>query len=139
MQPAQRPKYAYFRGEIVPFDTATISISTHALQYGTGVFGGLRGYWNDEHKQMYLFRPLDHFERFKQSASLMRMDIPQSAAELTDILIALLQEENYQENCYIRPFGYKSAELVMVSLHDVPDELAIYAFPFGRYVANEEG
>ena len=134
-----KPKFAYFRGDIVPFEEATISVMTHALNYGTAVFGGLRGYWNADEEQLYIFRPLDHFERLIQSAKLLRMDIGKTKEDLLAIITELLRKENYHENCYIRPLIYKSDELIGVRLHDVGDDLTMFALPFGRYVANEEG
>ncbi len=135
----QQPKYAFFGGKIVPIEEAKVSVMTHAFNYGTGVFAGMRGYWNDDEKQMFIFRAHDHFERFRQSAGLMRIDVPYSEAELTDILVELLRTEGYQENCYIRPLAYKSTEMIGVKLHDVDDAVTIFALPFGRYVKNEEG
>lgn len=134
-----KPKFAYFDGVIVPFEQATVSVMSHALNYGTAVFGGLRGYWNADEEQMFVFRPMDHFERLIQSASLIRIAIDKSAAELTEILRELLQREAYRENCYIRPLAYKSSELIGVRLHGVDDALTIFALPFGSYVAKEEG
>lgn len=134
-----KPKYAFFNGRIVPFEQATISVMTHALNYGTAVFGGLRGYWNDDEAQLFIFRPLDHFERFIQSASLLRIQLDMTPQQLTDILTDLLRQENYHETCYIRPLAYKSSEMIGVRLHDVEDALTIFAIPFGRYVQNEEG
>jgi branched-chain amino acid aminotransferase len=111
----------------------------HALNYGTGVFGGLRAYWNDEQEQLFVFRPLDHFERFLQSASLLRIQVPYNKEELTEIVADLLRAENYHENAYIRPFAYKNLNGIGVRLHDVPDALTVWAIPFGRYIENEEG
>lgn len=134
-----KPKYAFFNGRIVPFEQATISVMTHALNYGTAVFGGLRGYWNPEQEQLFVFRPLDHFERFIQSASLLRIKLDTTPQALTDTLMELLRHENYHETCYIRPLAYKSAEMIGVRLHDVADAFTMFAIPFGRYVENEEG
>lgn len=134
-----KPKYAFFNNSIVPLEDAKVSVMTHALNYGTGVFGGLRGYWNDEEEQLFVFRPLDHFKRFLQSTQLLRMNFPQSPQDLTNILLDLLRTEAFHENCYIRPLAYKSTEMIGVRLHDVDDALTIFALPFGRYVANEEG
>lgn len=134
-----KPKFAFFGGKIVPFAEATVSVMTHAFNYGTGVFAGLRGYWNADEEQLFIFRPHDHFERFIQSASLMRINIPQSADELVDILAELLRAENYHENCYIRPIAYKSTEMIGVRLHDVEDAMTIFAVPFGSYIPNEDG
>ena len=69
------PNYAYFKGRIVPYSEAKIGVLTHTLNYGTGVFGGLRGYWNEE-EQLFLFRPHDHYNRFLESASLLLMSFP---------------------------------------------------------------
>ena len=67
--------YAYFRNEFVPLAEAKVSIVTHALNYGTGCFEGIRGNWNAEHQQLYLFRPLDHFQRLTRSCGVMKMTI----------------------------------------------------------------
>jgi branched-chain amino acid aminotransferase len=134
-----KPRFAFFKGRIVPFEQATVSVLTHSFNYGTGVFGGLRGYWNDDEDQLYVFRPLDHFERVIQSAALLRIHLPYSAGELTQILGDLLRQENFRQNCYIRPLAYKSSEMIGVRLHEVEDAFTMFAMPFGAYIANEEG
>jgi branched-chain amino acid aminotransferase len=133
-----KPKFAYFQGEIVPFENATISIMTHALNYGTAVFGGLRGYWNATDAQLYLFRPLDHFERFLQSASIMRIKLPHTPETLTDVLRQLIRAEGLQTNCYVRPLAYKSSEMIGVKLNDVDDDVSMFTIPFGSYVDDKE-
>lgn len=133
------PKYAFFDGKIVPMEQARVSVMTHAFNYGTGVFAGMRGYWNADEQQLFIFRANDHFERFRQSASLLRINVPYSEAELTDILRELLRTEDFHENVYIRPLAYKSSEMIGVRLHDVADAITIYALPFGGYVDKEEG
>jgi branched-chain amino acid aminotransferase len=133
------PGFAYFNNQIVPFAEAKVSVMTQALHYGTAVFGGIRGYWNDEEEQLYIVRPNDHFRRVLQSASIMRMDIGKTEQELTDILKELLRTEAYQENVYIRPLIYKSSEVISVKLIDIDDAFTIFAVPFGRYAKREEG
>jgi len=134
-----KPKFAFFEGKIVPIEDAKISVMTHAFNYGTGVFGGLRGYWNDDENQLFVFRPHDHFERLTQSASLLRINVPHSVPQLVEILNELLRTEGFRENVYIRPVAYKSTEMIGVRLHDVDDEITMFAMPFGRYVEKEEG
>ena len=134
-----QPKYAFFGGKIVPMEEAKVSVMTHAFNYGTGVFGGLRAYWNADEQQLFIFRPHDHFERFRQSAGLIRIAVPYSESELTDILIELLRVEDFHENVYVRPLAYKSTEVIGVKLHDLDDAVTIFAQPFGSYVKNEEG
>lgn len=134
-----KTRYAFFEGRIVPIEEARVSIMTHAFNYGTGVFGGLRGYWNTDEAQLFVFRPQDHFRRFIQSASLLRIQVPYTVDELIAILNELLRMEGWRENCYIRPLAYKSTEIIGVRLHDLDDQVAIFSLPFGRYIENEEG
>jgi branched-chain amino acid aminotransferase len=132
------PRYAYFEGEIVPYAQAKIGVMTHALHYGTGAFAGLRGYWNEEQEQLYVFRPLDHFRRLLNSAKLIRAHINLTPEGLRDITLELLRLEGYREDVYIRPLIYKSDELIGVRLHDLHDELTVFAIPFTRYIERDE-
>src|SRR5260221_12348082 len=100
---ANQPNYAFFKGKIVPISEAHVSVMTHALNYGTAAFGGLRAYWNADDSQLYIFRPLDHFKRFRSSAKLLMIDLPYSPEDLINILVDLLRQENVHENMYIRP------------------------------------
>lgn len=133
------PNHAFFRGEIVPYSEAKIGIMTHTLNYGTGVFGGLRAYWNPEQEQLYAFRPLDHFKRLLNSAKLMCSEVPYGVEELRDIALDLLRAEGYREDCYLRPLIYKADEIIGVKLHDLTDEIAMFAVPFTRYVERDDG
>ena len=67
------------------------------------------------------------------------MDIPYTAEQLIDITLDLLRHEGYQQDAYIRPLAFKSSETIGVRLHDLDEEVVIFAIPFGRYVQNEEG
>lgn len=133
------PNYAFFKGRIVPYSEAKVGVLTHTFNYGTGVFAGLRGYWNSDAKQLYVFRPLDHFQRFVDSAKLLFMDLKYSREDLIGALMNLLRAENYQTDCYIRPLAYFADEIIGVRLHDLTCEVAIVSIPFGSYLANEEG
>ncbi|HTX90328.1 MAG TPA: branched-chain amino acid transaminase [Anaerolineales bacterium] len=131
------PRNAYFQGKIVPYAEAKIGVATHALNYGTAVFGGLRAYWNEEKKKLFVFRPQDHYQRFLNSCRMMCMEIPQTPESLTKLTVELLRRDAYQENIYIRPLAYKADEGIGVRLHDLKDELTIFAVPFGSYGKNE--
>jgi branched-chain amino acid aminotransferase len=134
------PNFAFFEGKIVPIDQAKVSITCHALNYGTAAFAGLRGYWNNDKQQLYLFRPIDHFIRLKQSADILMIDIPYTPEDLRNILIDLVRREGYRENIYIRPLVYKSQEgTIGVKLHDVKGDFTMFAMPYGSYVSKEEG
>jgi len=131
------PQYAFFMGKIVPFEDAKVSVATHAFNYGTAVFGGLRGYWNDEQKKMYVFRPLDHFRRLLNSAKMMCMEVPYTPESLTDITLELLKTEGWQRDIYIRPLIYKSDLGIGVRLHDLNDALTIFSLPSQQYIKND--
>ena len=131
------PKYAYFQNKIVPYSEAKVGVLTHALNYGTAVFAGMRAYWNQEDEQLYLFRPLDHFARFLNSAKLMMMDFDHSPQSLLQVTTELLRKEAYHCNVYLRPLAYKADEVIGVKLHGLRNELSIVAIPFELYVSND--
>lgn len=131
------PINAYFRGNIVPYADAKVGVLTHALNYGTAVFGGIRGYWNEDKEQLYIFRPADHFHRLLNSARMMNMDLGYTIEDLVQITIDLLRMDNYRRDVYIRPLAYKADEIIGVKLHDLIEEISIVAIPFDRYVAND--
>ncbi len=131
------PRYAYFRGKIVPYSEAKIGVLTHGFNYGTAAFGGLRAYWNSEREQLYLFRAADHFRRFLNSARLMLMEFDQSPDDLIQVTLELVRKEDYRCNTYIRPLAYKCDEVIGVRLHDLHAELSIVSIPFERYITND--
>ncbi len=131
------PKHVYFEGKIVPFEEAKVSVATHAFNYGTAVFGGLRGYWNDEKKKVFIFRPFDHYHRFLNSGRMMNMQIPFDEESLIQLTLELVRLENWQTDIYIRPLIYKADLGIGVRLHDLKDELTIFSMPFKQYVKND--
>jgi branched-chain amino acid aminotransferase len=132
------PNFAFFKGRIVPYSEAKVGVLTHTFNYGTGVFGGLRAYWNTDEEQLFIFRPLDHYRRFIDSARLLLMELPYSEAELVRHTIDLLKAEKYRTDCYVRPISYFGDEIIGVKLHGLNPEITIIAIPFGSYVPNEE-
>jgi len=128
----------YFGGEYVPMRDAKVGILTHALNYGTGVFEGIRGYWEEEEEELFLMRPREHFERWKQNCGILRIEISRSPEELCEITLELVRRNGFRGNLYVRPLGYKSAERVGVCPDD-QDSFAIAAVPFGDYLTYETG
>ncbi len=126
---------AFFRGKIVPLEDARVSITTHALHYGTAVFEGIRGNWNEEQRKLYVFRMREHYERLLQGCKMMLMDIPYSVDDLCGITIELLQSCAYRQDLYIRPIVYKSEELVAnLKLHELESDFSLVTVPFGNYI-----
>ena len=131
------PKYAFFQGKIVPYAEAKVGVLTHALNYGTAVFAGLRAYWNADEQQLFLFRPHDHYRRFLNSAKLLTMQYPYSPESLTEITLELLRTEGYREDVYIRPLAYMADEIIGVKLHGLQHALSIVSLPIKPYIAND--
>ncbi len=127
-------KWAFFEGEIVPLEEAKIGIATHAFNYGTGCFGGIRAYWNDEHEQLYIFRAKKHFNRFLESCRLLNIQLPYTLDELIEITIQLLRRDEYRQNAYMRPLAYKATEDITPRLYDLEDEYAMFTRPQGNYI-----
>lgn len=130
---------AYFHGQFVPLAEANVSIMTHAFNYGTGCFEGIRGYWNEEQRQLFLFRIREHYQRLQTSGRILHMSLPHSVDELCEITTELIRRNGHQEDCYIRPLLYKGSKVVGVRLHNLEDELAIFTTGFGKYIEAPEG
>ena len=129
----------YAGGGFCKYQDAKVGLLTHGLQYGTGCFEGIRGYWVPEDEELYLVLLRDHFERLVTSAKILTMELPKSVDELVQITIELCLRNRFDTNVYVRPFIYKSAEDVGVRLHNVPDAFAIVPVPFTAYLDNSRG
>ncbi len=126
---------AFFRGQVVPLSEAKVSVTTHALHYGTAVFEGIRGNWNADHEKLYVFRMREHYERFLQGCRIMMLDIPYGVEDLCEITLNLLQRCGYKEDLYIRPLAYKSEERVAnLKLQDLSSDFTLIVVPFGAYI-----
>ena len=130
-------KHAFFEGKIVPLGEAKINIATHGFLYGTAVFSGMRAYWNEEKKGLYLFRPYDHFRRLLDSARMMAMEVPYDEEGLIQLTIDLLKTDNYQQDVYLRPTIYKADMGIGVRLHNLRDELSIFTAAYEPHVKND--
>ncbi|OGC21435.1 branched-chain-amino-acid transaminase [candidate division WOR-1 bacterium RIFOXYC2_FULL_37_10] len=133
-------KYAFFKGKIVPFSDAKIGIMTHAFNYGTGVFEGIRGYWNSEKKQIFILKLREHYERFQRSTNLaLKTDLKYSFEELESFTLELARKNDYKEDIYIRPIYYKSQEKIGLGLIGIDDDFCMYVAPFGAYLDVAKG
>jgi branched-chain amino acid aminotransferase len=130
-------KHAFFEGKIVPLSDAKVNIATHAFNYGTAVFGGMRAYWNEEKKRLFVFRPWDHFHRLLHSARLLAMQVSYDEESLIQVLLDLLRADEWKQDVYMRPTFYKADLGIGVRLHNLKDEFCIFTMPFEKYVQND--
>jgi branched-chain amino acid aminotransferase len=126
--------YAYFEGRIVPMSEAKVSVATHALQYGTACFEGIRGYWNEQQQQLYLLKLREHYQRMADSWNVIRMKPKESIDDLCRITVELVRKHGYQQDVYVRPLAYKASRTIKLTLSSLDDAVAIYTFPMGNYV-----
>ncbi len=129
----------FANGRFCRYDEAKVGLMTHALQYGTGCFEGVRGFWSSPNEELYLFQLREHYERLHASAKILMMTLPHTVDELVDITVELCVRNGIKQDLYIRPFIYKSKEMIGVRLHDVPDTFALIAMPFESYFDTDDG
>ncbi|TVQ42493.1 MAG: branched-chain amino acid transaminase [Gloeocapsa sp. DLM2.Bin57] len=127
---------AYFQNRFVPFAEATISIATHALHYGTGAFGGLRGLPDpNQPHQILLFRLDRHCQRLSQSAKFLHFDLP--ASKIQQIITDFVQKNQPKNPFYIRPFVYTSDLGIAPRLHNIEKDFFVYGLDLGDYLSPE--
>src|SRR5438128_11586016 len=127
-------KVLFMNGEFVPAEQGVISVRTHAFAYGTGCFEGIRGYWNEQDQQVYLFRLREHYERLHRSCKILQISLPYTVDELIEISRELVRRNGQQQDVYLRPVAYKSDITLGVRLHDINDGFLITSEPTGNYV-----
>jgi branched-chain amino acid aminotransferase len=130
---------AFFKDRILPYAEAQLGLLTHALNYGTGVFAGIRGYWNKDEGKLFVFRLADHMRRFHESARLLRMSLALSEDANATAILDLLRAEGLREDCYIRALAFYADEAIGVRLHGLKPVVAVVALPFGLYIDKAEG
>ncbi|MGB3682165.1 MAG: branched-chain amino acid transaminase [Rubrobacteraceae bacterium] len=130
---ASDAEWCYHDGELVKMGDVRLSPATHALNYGTGVFEGIRGYWNEDKGTLQVLKLREHYERFEKSCRLLRIELPNTIDELCDITLEILRRNAPREDTYIRPLAYKSVESVGVNLRG-DSQLSVFTVPMGNYV-----
>lgn len=130
-------KHAFFEGRIVPLGEAKVNIATHGFLYGTSVFSGMRAYWSEEKKRLFVFRPYDHFHRLLNSAKMMAMTTPYDEESLIQLTLDVLRTDDWKQDVYLRPTIYKADMGIGVRLHDLKDEFSMFVMAFEKYVKND--
>ncbi|NJM61088.1 MAG: branched-chain amino acid transaminase [Oscillatoriales cyanobacterium RU_3_3] len=127
---------AYFQNKFLPFSEANISIATHALHYGTGVLGGLRGIPDPQNPdRILLFRLNRHSQRLSQSASFLHCDIP--ADKIQQVIVDFVKKNRPSKSFYIRPFIYTSSLGIAPRLHSVETDFFVYGLELSDYLPKE--
>ena len=132
-------KIAYFEGEYVPIENAKISILTHAFNYGTGLFEGIRGYYSAEEDNILVFRLDEHVDRFVRNFNVLCMEVPESRDRIREVCLDVVRRSEFREGVYIRPVCYKSEHSLGPRLKGVESSFCCYAIALGDYVDTRNG
>lgn len=130
--------YVYYQGQVVDEKEVSISIRCKAFNYGLGCFEGIRAYWDDEEKELYVFRMREHYERLLNSCKSLYINIPYTVDELCEATIELLKKNDFKTTVYIRPVAFKGSEALYPSLYDDDNRILIYCQPLGKLVEKDD-
>ena len=127
-------KVLFMNGEFIPAEQGVIPVRTHGFSYGTGCFEGIRGYWNEEEQQVYLFRLREHYTRFLNSCKILYITLPYTVDQLVELSIELVRRNDFRQDVYLRPVAFKGDQIIGVRLHGLEDHFLLTAEPMGNYI-----
>lgn len=127
---------AYHDGEWKPLTECMVPINTHALQYGTGCFEGIRAYWNGQAMNALFLR--EHFERLHRNARMLLMQTP-AVDEMIAIAVDCVRRNQPKQNIYLRPAVYKKGLSMGPVLVNIPDGYMCYMLPLNDYLDTNKG
>lgn len=130
---------AYFEGKYVPIEDAKVSVMTHAFNYGTGVFEGIRGYYASDEDNVLVFRLTEHIDRFVRNCTMLCMDAAEDAADMAAVCVEVVKRSGFREGVYIRPICYKSELSLGPMLQGVAASFCCYVIKLGDYVDINSG
>ena len=130
-----KKQYVWLDGNFIESGKANVPILTHSLQYGSGVFEGIRAYATA--KGTAVFRLKDHMRRFKESAKIYAMPIEYSEDDLKSAIVSLVRK-NGMKSCYIRPFAFYNDAHIGLDVTGKKVSVAIAAVDFGPYFGNKD-
>ena len=129
-----QPRFLSFNGAIVPYADAKVHVLAPGLKYGAGVFEGIRGYWNEDRGEMYVFRLQEHLDRLQYSMRLMRFDHRLTSAQVEEAITEVVRANELREDVHIRPMVWVDGEGEMMAAGPVGWMVAALPRPFNPAV-----
>jgi branched-chain amino acid aminotransferase len=123
----ERAEWVWKNGEIIPWASASIHVSSHALHYGSGVFEGIRCYGTQAGPAV--FRLDAHLARLYNSAAVYGIRIPHTEQELASAACEVIRQNRFR-SCYVRPICFYGSDSLAVDPLRCPVEVAILAWPW---------
>lgn len=130
---------AYFKGDFRPIEDATISIRSKALNYGLGVFEGIRAYWCSDDEQLYIFRCREHYARLKHSCKIVGLTLGLGVEEMVEITTELLRRNGHREDTYVRPIVFNNSYQLSPIMTANDTEFGMYTLPLSDYLDTSKG
>ncbi len=115
---------------IVRYEDAKVPILTHSMQYGSGIFEGIRSYGTEDGTAVFRLR--DHVRRFLNSARIYSMRLGHSQTQL-EAAVKSVVKTNGLTDSYIRPFAFYNDDNIGISTKGKRVSTYIAAIPFGAY------
>ena len=123
----------------MPVEEANVNVMTHAFNYGTGIFEGIRGYWNAEEEQLYLFRLREHYARMWRNLTLFKIELGLSVEDACRLTVDLTRQNAFRRDMYIRPIAYKATFELTPKFNGMEDAFTVYQIALGDYVDTTAG
>jgi branched-chain amino acid aminotransferase len=124
----------WMNGKWVAWDDARIHILAHVAHYASSVFEGIRCYRTRTGPA--IFRLEEHLDRLMASARIYRMELPFSREQIRAACLEVVATNDLAD-CYIRPLIYRGYENLGVNPFGSPVEVAVAAFPWGKYLGED--
>jgi branched-chain amino acid aminotransferase len=122
--------YFWLDNKIVKRKDAVVPIMTHSLQYGSGIFEGIRAYKTANGPA--IFRLDDHLKRFFRTAKIYSMSLKYTQSDMHEAVVKLVRQ-NHLDSCYIRPFAFYNDDNIGIATSGKKISVFVGAFPFGAY------
>jgi branched-chain amino acid aminotransferase len=122
-------------GKIIPWTDAMIHVNSVGHASVAGIFEGIKAYWNESDKQLYIFRLHEHMVRFLNSIKMVRYSFEYSLEDLNKAVLDLLRANEYRRDVYIRPYIFQKGIVreLLQAQPGKPTELVIDSWPFDSY------
>ncbi len=100
------PSYLWLDGALTPWEDATIHVSEMGWSTVGAVFEGIRGYWNADQGELFIFRLREHLERLQRSMKLVHLPLDYSLETLIDATVELARKNDSMRDTYFMPLAY---------------------------------
>ncbi len=117
----------WFNGKLIPYSEATVPVLTHSLQYGSGIFEGIRAYAGENGSN--IFRLKEHVIRFFMTAKIYGLDLGHSIEEISNGIVDTVRE-NGTVSCYIRPFAFVDDDAISLGIGNKKVSTTISVIPY---------